>query len=55
MNKNDAPEMGFLALCAFVAWGFGYLLISDMEHTSIFTEQCIAAGKQVVEGNCINE
>ena len=55
MHKNDAPVMGFLVLCAFVAWGIGYLIMIDMGHSLQLKEQCIAAGKQIVEGNCINE
>lgn len=55
MHKNDAPVMGFLALLFFCAWGIGYLIMTDMEYSSRLKEQCIAAGKQIVEGNCINE
>ena len=55
MHKHDAPVMGFLALCALVVWGIGYLIMIDMEYSSRLKEQCIAAGKQIVEGNCINE
>ena len=55
MHKSDVPTMGFLALCAFVAWGVGYLITIDMEHAAGLKEQCIAVGKQIVQGNCINE
>ena len=55
MHKSDVPTMGFLALCAFVVWGIGYLIMIDMEYSSQLKEQCIAMGKQIVEGNCINE
>ena len=53
MYKDDAPVMGFMALVAFVMLGIGYLISIEMEHSSLLKEQCIAAGKQVVEGNCI--
>ena len=55
MHKHDAPIMGFIALCAFFMWGIGYLIMADMEYSAGLKEQCIAAGKQIVEGNCINE
>jgi hypothetical protein len=55
MHKHDVPVMGFLALCALVAWGIGYLITVDMENSAQLKEQCIAAGKQIVGGNCINE
>ena len=55
MHKSDVPTMGFLALCALVAWGIGYLITIDMEYSLQLKEHCIAVGKQIVEGNCINE
>lgn len=55
MHKHDVPVMGFLALLALVDAAIGYLIIIDMEYSSRLKEQCIAAGKQIVEGNCINE
>ena len=42
-----------IALCAFVVWGFGYLAITEMEHAAKLELECIAAGKQVIEGNCV--
>ena len=45
------PSM--IALCAFVVWGFGYLAITEMEHSAALKSECIAAGKQVIEGNCV--
>ena len=55
MHKFDVPTMGFLALCAFCVWGIGYLIMTDMEYSAGLKEQCIAADKQIVQGNCINE
>ena len=55
MHKHDAPVMGFLALSAFFMFGVGYLIVIDMENSALLKEQCIAAGKQIIEGNCINE
>ena len=55
MYKHDVPVMAFLALLFFCAWGIGYLIAIDMEYAAGLKEQCIAAGKQIVQGNCINE
>ena len=55
MHKSDVPTMGFLALLFFCVWGLGYLITIDMEYATGLKEQCIAAGKQIVGGNCINE
>ena len=55
MHKHDAPVMGVLALCAFFMFGVGHLIVIDMENSALLKEQCIAAGKQIIEGNCINE
>jgi len=55
MYKHDVPMMAFLALLFFCAWGIGYLIAIDMENSTQLKEQCIAAGKQIVQGNCINE
>ena len=55
MHKDDVPMVGILGLCAFLVWGVGYLITVDMENSAQLKEQCIAAGKQIVEGNCINE
>jgi hypothetical protein len=55
MHKDDVPMVGFLGLCAFLVWGVGYLITDDMENSAQLKEQCIAAGKQIVGGNCINE
>ena len=55
MHKSDVPVMGFMALCALVALVLGYLIVTDMEYAAGLKEQCIAAGKQIVQGNCISE
>lgn len=55
MHRDDVVVIGFFALLVFTFWGLGYLFIADMEYESRLNEQCIAAGKQVVDGNCINE
>ena len=55
MHKDDVPTMGLIAFFAFVGWGIGYLILADMEYIAQLKEQCVAAGKQVIEGNCINE
>lgn len=55
MHRHDVPIMAGIALVAFIFWGSGHLALTEMEHTLQLKEQCIAAGKQVVEGNCINE
>ena len=45
--------LSMIALCAFVVWGFGYLAMSEMNNAAVLKSECIAAGKQVIEGNCV--
>lgn len=42
-----------LALCAFIVWGLGYLVVTDIEHSAVLKSECIAAGKQIIVGNCV--
>ena len=56
MMNNITREifpLSMIVLCAFVVWGFGYLAMSEMEHASVLKSECIAAGKQVIERNCV--
>jgi len=50
---REIVPLSFIALCAFFMWGMGYLMISDIEHASALKSECIAAGKQIIEGNCV--
>lgn len=50
---REIVPLSFIALGAFVVWGFGYLILNDMEHSAVLKSECIAAGKQIIEGNCV--
>ncbi len=49
---NIVPLAG-IALAAFFLYGLGQLIFDDMEQRQVRYEQCIAAGKQWVEGSCV--
>lgn len=49
----EIVPLSIIALCAFVIGGLGYLAMSEMEHSTALKSECIAAGKQVIEGNCV--
>ena len=51
---EEIVPLAFIALCAFLIWGLGYLIDIDMNLQSELKSECIAAGKQVIEGNCID-
>lgn len=50
---NNIVELSMIALATFVVWGIGYLLIIDQEDMNKRYELCISAGKQYVEGSCV--
>ena len=50
---DNAPILGGLALFAFLLYGFGYIGLVDIKQSQVRYEQCIAAGMQWVEGNCV--
>ena len=51
---REIVPLSFLALMAFFMWGVGYLIMHETEVTRELQALCIEAGKQVVEGNCID-
>lgn len=38
----------------FFMWGIGYLITKDMANSERAYNTCIEAGKQFIEGNCVN-
>ena len=54
MYRDDVVPLALVAVAAFFLWGIGYLLMEAMEYDRFIAEKCIAAGNQVIEGNCIN-
>ena len=51
---REIVPLAFIALVAFFIWGVGYLIVVDMKYVAGLKSECIAAGKQVVEGNCVD-
>lgn len=49
---NVVPLAG-IALAGFIVYGLGQVIFSDMEKSQLRYEQCIAADKQWVGGNCV--
>lgn len=45
--------MAIVALIAFIFYGVGQVIFSDMKNTQERFEQCIAADKQWVSGACV--
>lgn len=50
---DNIVELSFVALGAFAIWGFGYLIVLDIEENKQRYDTCIAADKQWVKGVCI--
>ena len=50
---DNIPFLAGTVLIAFIVYGFGYLLLEDMERGQVRYEQCIAADKQWVKGSCV--
>jgi len=50
---DQLPIILLAAVSVFFMWGLGYLILADMEDKRIFKEQCVAAGTQYVNGNCV--
>ena len=50
---DNVVELSMLALIAFAFWGMGYLIITGQEDMNKRYELCISAGKQYVEGSCV--
>lgn len=44
----------FAACTIFFMWGVGYLITKDMANEERAYNTCIEAGKQFIEGNCVN-
>lgn len=53
ITKEIVP-LAFMAVFAFFIWGVEYLIVVDMKYAASLKSECIAAGKQVVEGNCVD-
>ena len=51
---REIVPLAFMAVFAFFMWGIGYLIVADMKYVANLKSECIAAGKQVVEGNCVD-
>jgi hypothetical protein len=49
----DIVPLAGIAAFVFLIFGFGQLMMDDMDKSQIRYEQCIAADKQWVEGNCV--
>ena len=45
--------LSIVALIAFIFYGVGQVIFSDMKNTQERFEQCIAAEKQWVSGSCV--
>lgn len=50
---DNAPFLGIVALLSFSIYGLGHIVLVDMHQYQVRYEQCIAAGMQWVEGNCV--
>lgn len=53
MKYVDWTGVFLLALLAFVIWGLGYLLLTDMHMKQDARMSCIQGGKDWVVGSCI--
>jgi hypothetical protein len=49
---NLVPLAG-IALVGFLIFGLGLIIMNDTEKGQLRYEQCIAADKQWVQGNCV--
>jgi hypothetical protein len=50
----DYTPHTLLAVCAiFLTWGMGYLIISDMDKSLEFKQQCIESGMQYINESCV--
>jgi hypothetical protein len=49
---NAVPLAG-IAAAVFLVFGLGRLIMHDTEKGQLRYEQCIAADKQWIEGNCV--
>jgi hypothetical protein len=49
---NAVPLAG-IAAAVFLIFGFGQIMMDDMDKSQIRYEQCIAADKQWVGGSCV--
>jgi hypothetical protein len=50
---DNIVPLASIACLAFVIYGLFQVLFDDMEKSQLRYEQCIAADKQWVEGNCV--
>lgn len=50
---DNLVPLAIVALTAFIFYGVGQMIFSDMEKTQARFEQCIAADKQWVSGACV--
>ena len=50
---DNSPFLAGIALGAFLFYGLGHLASKKMDHSQVRYEQCIAAGKQWIEGSCV--
>jgi hypothetical protein len=50
---DQLPIILLAAVSVFFLWGIGYLILADMEYSRVFKEQCVAAGNQYVNGDCM--
>jgi len=51
---REIVPLSSMAVLAIFMWGIGYLIVVDMEYAAALKSECIAASKQVVEGNCVD-
>ena len=50
---NNIVELSAIALAAFAIWGIGYSIQSSEVNAQERYKLCIDAGKQYVEGSCV--
>jgi hypothetical protein len=50
---DNIVPLALITCAAFFIYGLGQVIFSDMEKSQLRYEQCIAADKQWVEGNCV--
>lgn len=50
---EDSIPLALILLIAFLIYGLGQIIFTDMERRDARYERCLAADKQWVEGSCV--
>jgi len=50
---DNIPYLTLFAFAGFFLYTFGQAMQADIEQSQVRYEQCIAAGKQWIEGSCV--